>query len=116
MKTRILGVSVGLSLFLVTAPVQAQWKKLPQPSIPKAANGKPNLSAPAPRTADGHPDLSGIWEQNGNKYTQNLAADLKPADVPFQPWAKQLADARADGSQSKDDPPANCLPQGVPRV
>ena len=106
----------GALLVLVTAPVQAQWKKLPAPAIPKTTDGKPNLSASAPRTADGHPDLTGIWEQNGNKYTQNLAADLKPADVPFQPWAKQLADARADGSQSKDDPPANCLPQGVPRV
>jgi hypothetical protein len=106
----------ALMVLLLTAPVQAQWTKLPAPAIPKTADGKPNLSAPAPRAADGHPDLSGIWEQNGNRYTQNIAADLKPSDVPFQPWAKQLADSRADGSQSKGDPPANCLPQGVPRV
>jgi hypothetical protein len=99
-----------------SAPSQAQWKKLPAPAIPRTADGKPNLAAPAPRTPDGHPDLSGIWEQNGNKYTQNIAADLKPGEVPYQPWAKELADARKDGSHSREDSPANCLPQGVPRV
>jgi hypothetical protein len=101
---------------LFSAPSHAQWKKLPAPAIPRTADGKPNLAAPAPRTPDGHPDLSGIWEQNGNRYTQNIAADLKAGEVPYQTWAKELADGRKDGSHSKEDPPANCLPQGVPRV
>jgi hypothetical protein len=65
---------------------------------------------------DGHPDLSGIWEPNGNKYAVNIAADLKPEDVPFQPWAKALANERAGGSYEKEDPTANCLPPGVPHV
>src|SRR5438046_208844 len=78
-------------LMLFAAPVHAQWKKLPVPAIPRTADGKPNLSAPAPRTADGHPDFSGIWEPNGNRYTQNIAVDLKPGDVPYQLWARQLA-------------------------
>ncbi len=42
--------------------------------------------------------------------------DLKPGDVPFQPWAKALYDQRVDGSHSKEDPDANCLPQGVPKI
>jgi hypothetical protein len=46
----------------------------------------------------------------------NIAADLKPGDVPYQPWAKALVDKRADGSQSNEEPTANCLPQGVPRI
>src|SRR5881409_2280549 len=71
---------------------------------------------PAPRLPDGHPDLSGIWESGGGKYIQNIAADLKPVDVPFQSWAKTLVDQRADGSHSGEDPFANCLPPGVPRV
>jgi hypothetical protein len=90
---------------------RAQWKKLPAPAIPRTADGKPDLSAPAPRTPDGHPDLSGIWEPSGG-----YAGNTKSGDVPYQPWAKQLADQRADGSQSKDDTTANCLPQGAPRV
>ena len=49
-------------------------------------------------------------------YNQNLAKDLKPSDVPYQPWAKALADERATGLHEREDPDANCLPQGVPRI
>ncbi len=101
---------------LICAPVYGQWVKVPAGGIPKGPDGKPNLSAPAPRSADGHPDLSGVWESGSAKYILDIAADLKPGDVPFQPWAKALVDQRADGSHSGEDPPANCLPRGVPRI
>ena len=42
----------------------------------------------APRTKDGHPDLSGLWNPHSNKYLRNIAADLKAEDVPFQPWLR----------------------------
>jgi hypothetical protein len=114
---RLLAIVPSLAiLFVFSMPVWAQWAKVPDAKIPRTADGKPNLAAPAPRLSDGHPDLSGIWEQNDNRYTQNIAAGLKPEDVPFQSWAKALAAERADGSHSKEDPPANCLPQGVPRI
>jgi hypothetical protein len=103
-------------LMLVCSPVQAQWVKVPPAKIPRMPDGKPNLSAPAPRLPDGKPDLSGIWQPASNKYVQNLAADLKPEDVPFQPWSKALFDERKTGAHSKEDQPAQCLPQGVPRI
>jgi hypothetical protein len=96
-------------LSLLTVPALAQWVNVP-------SKGKVDLSARAPRTTDGHPDLSGIWEPQGNRYSQNIAADLKPDDVPFQPWAKALFASRMDGSHSKEDSAANCLPQGVPKI
>ncbi len=105
-----------LTLPLLTAPLFGQWTKLPTAKLPRTADGKVNLSAPAPRRADGKPDLSGIWEPEANKYVRNIAADLKPEDVPFQPWAKAVFEQRADGSHSKEDPDANCLPQGVPKI
>jgi hypothetical protein len=33
----------------------------PTAGVPKLPGGKPNLSAPAPRAADGRIDLSGLW-------------------------------------------------------
>jgi hypothetical protein len=99
-----------------TAPAAwAQWTKIPETG-PRTADGKPNLSAPAPRLPDGRPDLSGVWAAPGGRYVQNVAADLKPDGVPYQPWAKALADARADGSRERENPSTNCLPTGVPRI
>ena len=101
---------------MTSTTLLAQWTKIPAASIPRTADGRPNLSAPAPRLPDGRPDLSGVWSPTDNKYLRDIAADLKPEDVPFQPWAKALFDQRADGSHSREDPDANCLPQGVPKV
>jgi len=100
---------------ILSGPLRGQWTKIPSDGIPRK-NGKPDLSAPAPRLPDGKPDLSGIWEPSANKYLRDIAADLKVENVPFQPWAKTLYDQRTDGSHSKEDPDANCLPQGVPKI
>ena len=104
------------AVFWMSSPLVAQWTKVPASGIPRTGDGRPNLSAPAPRLAGGKPDLSGVWEPNANKYLRNLAADLQPGQVPFQTWAKALFEQRIDGSHSKEDPDANCLPQGVPKI
>jgi len=103
-------------LTMFCAIVHAQWVKVPAAKIPLGADGKPNLTAPAPRLPDGKPDLSGIWEPISPKYLRDLAADLKPSEVPYQPWAKALVDARADGSHAREESDANCLPQGIPKI
>jgi len=106
--------AVILAAAVIPGPAPAQWLKLPTPGIPRTADGKPDLSAPAPRKADGTPSLGGIWRVNG-KYLTNVAADLKPGEVPFQPWAEALFKQRQDGSRAKDDPAARCLP-GMPKL
>src|SRR5512139_1900533 len=108
---RLLQVAFILS---VSSTAFAQWANIPPPDIPRTADGRPNLSAPAPRLPDGKPDLSGIWNPPTG-YLRNLAKDLKE-DVPFQPWAKALYDERAAGKFWREEPDANCLPQGVPKV
>ena len=60
---------------------------------------------PAPRRADGIPDLSGVWFPS---------PDLEPEVPPFQPWAAEEARKRA--ARPGDDPRALCLPTGVPRM
>ena len=113
---KLLGAAATLIVFsLIATPLLAQWRNVPQPAIPRTADGKANLTAPAPRLPDGTPDLSGVWSAPTG-YLRNLATDLKPDDVSFQPWAKTLYDERASGARWKEDPDANCLPQGVPKV
>ena len=92
-------------------PLSAQWFNYPTPGTPRTANGKPDLTAPAPHTSDGHPDLSGVWSPD----TRPLQVIAPAKDIPFQPWSRQLTDARADGSQGKDDPAAYCIP-GMPKL
>jgi hypothetical protein len=49
------------ALWLCAANASAQWLNYPDPRIPRTADGKPNLNAPAPRLPDGHVDISGMW-------------------------------------------------------
>ncbi len=100
--------------FALCAPLAAQWK-VTDKGIPRNQKGEPNLNAPAPRRSDGKPDLTGIWVAEPPK-VRNLAADLKPGELSMQPWAQRLFDQRKTGELSAQDPAANCLPQGVPRI
>ena len=102
-----------LAMLALAAPALAQWLDYPTPGVPRLPDGKPDLSAPAPRLHDGKPDLSGVWETNPG-YTGNIAKDLKPGEVSFQPWAAALYQHRRD-TLSRDDPQARCVLSGVPR-
>lgn len=106
---------VAIATLLSVVPLPAQWLDLPTAGIPRAADGKPNLTAPAPRTPDGKPDFTGVWEAEGQTYFFDLTAGLKPEDVAPLPWAKTLQEQRVNNVHG-DDPLARCLPHGVPRV
>ena len=108
MRATLLLVS---GLFVAAAAgLDAQWLKLPTPGLPRLPDGKPNLEAPAPRTADGKPDFSGLWSNDGgDRYYNNIAVDLQASDVA--PWAHQLFVKRSL-EFSKDSPETQCLPLG----
>src|SRR5436190_11425934 len=102
------------TIVLMGFPAFGQWTNVRPAAIPRTPDGKLNLSAPAPRLPDGKPDFSGVWNPPGG-YLRNLAKDLKE-EVPFQPWAKAVYDERAAGLHWREEPDANCLPQGVPKI
>jgi hypothetical protein len=91
MRTRL----ILFVLVLMALPASAQWTDFPLKSVPRLADGKPDLSAPAPKTREGMPDLSGVWwvraDGNGTSgqppWFVNLAADSKPGEVTMLFWA-----------------------------
>lgn len=122
-------------LVLFGAAAQAQWVNHPTPGTPRLRDGKPNLTAPAPRAASGKPDLAGIWQAEGasieelkkmlpggvnglgedppSKYFLNVLADFQPDNAPIRPADAALYRQRAQTSGS-GFPATHCLPLGVP--
>jgi hypothetical protein len=109
---KIAAQATALTLAVSTAAF-AQWLNQPTADIPRTPDGKPHLTAPFPRTPDGKPQIAGLWRPSPG-LTGDIARNLKPGDVPFQPWAEALYKQRR-ANDSKDDPTANCIVGGVPR-
>jgi hypothetical protein len=134
-RTRTLVATTALlASFAAASPaLWAQWAKHPTPGVPRLPSGEPNLAAPAPRTADGKPDLSGLWTRapgDGRGRGQDATpppppppgtipvatfGDLgtnMPGGLPLTPWAAELKKQRM-ALTSRDNPDAMCLPMGI---
>jgi hypothetical protein len=105
----------------------AQWAAFPGARLPRGDDGRVVLTAPAPRTADGKPDFSGVWNYAGvlgfrggppppppgtppQATFWNIEAGIKEG-LPFTPYGAELRKQRMAGN-SKDNPDAACLPIG----
>jgi hypothetical protein len=88
----------------------AQWPKYSVPGIPRHPDGTPNLEAPAPRSVDGKPDLSGTWESLANSFARDVTDDQNP-DI-LVPAARPVYREHLL-TLGKEAPPAACLPPGL---
>jgi hypothetical protein len=109
MKPSIL---IPIAFILAAHPAGAQWHDYRTPGIPRTADGKANLNAPAPEMPDGKPDFSGVWEHLNSR---DSAYYLDGIDIPWQPWAEKLFRERTEDNQI-DNPESRCLPRGVPKA
>ena len=134
MRNRNIWILIALA---APALVRAQWLNHPTPGIPRTPDGKANLSAPAPLTADGRPDLSGLWqtvsappellerlipsstngagEEPPSQYFINIFSDYQTEEPPLRPAAAELFRQRAQNF-TKESPLPHCLPEGMPMV
>jgi len=129
---------LAAAITLAALPLAAQWPDYKAAGVPLMPDGKVNLTAPAPKAPDGHPDLSGIWDLRGAlgrgpgranggppkgappplppgtppmatfKY---IGAGFKDG-LPMTSWAANLLKSRKS-ENSKDNPDAHCLPLGL---
>ena len=118
---RLTRAAAFVILPVIAAPAYAQ---APQPARTEQANpdgyvggyGKYAIPKnppvkPAPRTADGKPDLSGVW--GGPSGLQNIGRELPDRQLPYTDAGRS---AYQYNLTSAIDPSALCIIQGVPRA
>ena len=131
--------SLVVALF---ALLLAQWPQYKRADAPRLPDGKVNLTAPAPKFFDGHPDLSGVWENPGwregaaaggsvsgtggapGSRTEEVRRPQAPLIAAFfelssmvpggLPYQPWARDLKNKRTRenAKDNPDAHCLPMG----
>jgi hypothetical protein len=124
---------VAALALVASLPAAAQWPLHEAKRAPRNSEGEVNLEAAAPRTADGHTDLSGLWERFGPGGANPNFDALQSADggppaatfwslgaglrggLPYTPLAAMLRDERM-ADNHKNNPDALCLPMGLTQL
>jgi hypothetical protein len=133
-RSTVIAIVVIAVFFGTRATIFSQWLKYPTAGVPRTANGKANLAAPAPRTPAGKPDFSGLWLTdapcNRSKDPEaplvcgpelpmglqgiNMGTGLQ-GGLPYQPWMAALVKERT-ANNAKEDPHVACLPDTFVRA
>jgi hypothetical protein len=87
-----------IALLACSVPLSAQWTRFQDTGVPRDAQGAVRMDAPAPRTPDGKPDLSGNW----------LRADREP--LPSELAGLFTEGNRNAGGDVVGEPPVTAFP------
>ena len=129
------GAIIGIIFAGALTYAHAQWVSYPEARTPRTKEGKPNLTAPAPRL-NGKPDLSGLWQAERTpasdyntvlgkgftdiqvdthditKYVLNVFWGMKPEEEPLRPEAASILKHRQQSPL--EYPHTQCLPGSIP--
>jgi hypothetical protein len=134
-------IAASGALLMLTGGAEAQWLNYPDPHIPRSADGKAVLTAPASRASDGKPDLSGVWHVQAepieekrrllgpeygrvfavgmeptttSMYGTDVLVSYKPREIVMTAEAEAIYQHRRQGQEMF--PTTLCLPAGMPRA
>ncbi|HWE53558.1 MAG TPA: hypothetical protein VG273_27455 [Bryobacteraceae bacterium] len=135
-----LAIVMGAAGLSVLPSLNAQWLNYPDRTTPLTRTGRPDLAAKTPRSPDGKPDLSGVWQieppapgeierlygksdvsavagddhKDMSRYFFNIFIDSKPGEEPITREAAAKALQNQDRRSRLDTPFTRCLPYGLP--
>jgi len=126
---------------VLAAALLAQWLNYPAAGAPRLPDGKVDLNAKAPRTREGRPDLSGVWQtelesadviasrsnndaakfivpgddpNTFSRYFFNILSDFTPDNAPMKP--ETAAYMRSIAERKAGNPGGLCVPHGLPQA
>src|SRR5687767_802950 len=91
-----------------------------------AGGQTPSTGSAIPRTADGRPNLSGVWQvlntaawdiqgHHAQKGVPGGIGVVEGDEIPYQPWAAEKKKQNYE-SRMTADPEGKCYLPGVPRI
>jgi hypothetical protein len=119
---------LAAALWLTAASLEAQWPNRIPADAPRTPDGEVDVDAPAPRTADAKPDLSGVWRAGGSSYARGrptgfsqpgsdvfeaVSLRLLPfVGAPLTDYGQTILKER-EATNARGNPRGLCLPVGI---